>query len=399
MPAELNGDDSWAVMLGTFPPTRCGLATFTAHTRSSILDANPSLRLDVVRVMKHPDDQLVAQSEVRAIWTPNDDPGEIAAACNNADVVLIQHEFGIYPGINGSDIIGFVDGLNTAVISILHTVLEHPSTQQHRIIEHLIDRSEYVVVLGQTAADRLDSGHSINPARLRIIPHGAEVHESCWTRTDPRRVSAHGPWTQGSLPTVLSWGLLGPGKGLEDGIDAVAELTRRGIALRYIIAGQVHPSVRAVSGDEYRVGLEQRAAARGIEHEIIFDDRYRSDGELRALIASADVVLLPYENRDQVTSGVLVEALAAGKPVVATAFPHALEVVADQAGITVDSDDPADIHRKLADGLEALLADRGRYQMLRLGAQRIGREHAWPRVGAQYNELINTVGSTQAVST
>lgn len=399
MLAETAGHIPHTVMLGTFPPTRCGLATFTAHTRSSILDANPIQRVDVVRVLKHPDDQLVTQPEVTAIWAPGDDPREIAASCNDSDVVLIQHEFGIFPGADGCEIIEFVDELDTAVITVLHTVLNRPSTQQHDIIDYLVNRSDGVVVLGQTAADRLHSLHSIDTARLRIIPHGADVHEVDHTRHDPGLPTAHAPWIGGSQPTVLTWGLLGPGKGLEDGIDATAELARRGIAIRYLIAGQVHPSVRAVSGDEYRIGLEQRAAARGIANRVVFDDRYRSDAELRALIASADAVLLPYENRDQVTSGVLVEALAAGKPVVATAFPHALEVVADHAGVTVESEHPGDIHRKLADGLEALLTDRTRYRALSLGARRIGREHAWPRVGAQYSELIDTVGSTRAVST
>jgi len=399
MPADNNDDASRAVMLGTFPPTRCGLATFTAHTRSAILEAGPSQRVDVVRVVKDPADELTVQPEVTTHWTPKDDPRDIAASCSNFDVVLIQHEFGIFPGADGYDVIEFVDGLDTAVITILHTVLDQPSTRQHQIVEHLIDRSECVVVLGQTAANRLESLHTIDWSRLRIIPHGAEVHDFGMTRHTTRSTPTSSSWIGGSEPTVLTWGLLGPGKGLEDGIEATAELTRRGIALRYLIAGQVHPSVRAVSGDEYRIGLERRAVELGVADRVVFDDRYRSDAELRSLIASADAVLLPYENRDQVTSGVLVEALAAGKPVVATAFPHAQEVVANRAGVTVESADPDRIHHKLADGLEELLTDHERYRAFSLGAQCIGLEHAWPRIGAQYSELIAMVASTRAVHT
>src|SRR4030095_10620142 len=85
----------------------------------------------------------------------------------------------------------------------------------------------------------------------------------------------------------------------------------------------------------YRNALVHRAQAQGVTPLIRFIGSYLDETELTRLISRADVVLLPYDSHEQVTSGVLVEAVAAGKPVVATAFPHAVELLGSGAGLVV----------------------------------------------------------------
>ena len=100
-----------------------------------------------------------------------------------------------------------------------------------------------------------------------------------------------------------------------------------------------------------------------------FEGHYR-DARARSLSssASADVVLLPYDSVDQVTSGVLVEAVAAGMPVVATGFPHAVELLDGGAGIVVAHRDPVAIAGALRGILDPELG--GRADVRRRGCHR-----------------------------
>lgn len=89
---------------------------------------------------------------------------------------------------------------------------------------------------------------------------------------------------------------------------------------------------------------------------VEFIDRYLDDDELYRVVASSDVVVTPYETLEQVTSGVLVDAVAAGRPVVATRFPHAAEMLEGGAGLVVDHDPTA-----LAAGVRTMIEDDDTY--------------------------------------
>jgi glycosyltransferase involved in cell wall biosynthesis len=179
--------------------------------------------------------------------------------------------------------------------------------------------------------------------------------------------------------------LVGPGKGLEHGIAAMARLADLTPMPRYLIAGETHPKVRAVQGERYREMLARSAVELGIADRVVFDATYRDVSSLAALIGSADVVLLPYDSPDQVTSGVLVEALAAGKPVVATRFPHAVEALASGAGLLVrHGDDQA-----MADALRRILTRPDLADAMRHEAARVGAGLRWPVVAQRYLKVIH----------
>jgi polysaccharide biosynthesis protein PslF len=178
------------------------------------------------------------------------------------------------------------------------------------------------------------AGGADRPEKVFVIPHGAADN----------RVIASSP-AGGARRKVLTWGLLGPGKGIEHAIDAMAVLRGRGLRAEYQVAGQTHPRVLDRDGEAYRQALMARARDREVADRVHFDARYLPADALGRLISSADVVLLPYDSPEQVTSGVLIEAVAAGKPVVSTRFPHAVELLRSGAGLLVDRQDPADIAR------------------------------------------------------
>ncbi len=110
------------------------------------------------------------------------------------------------------------------------------------------------------------------------------------------------------------------------------------------------------------------------------------------LISRADVVLLPYDSREQVTSGVLVEAVAAGKPVVSTAFPHAVELLSSGAGLLVPQFDGA----ATGDALHRVLSEPGLARKMAAEATRLAPSLLWPAVADQYRSLADTLLATHA---
>lgn len=254
------------------------------------------------------------------------------AALNAGDVAIVQHEYGIYGGVDGDEVLPVMRALRVPVIVVLHTVLAHPTPGQKRVLEAVVAAADAAVVMTETARTLLLRHYAVPAHAVSLIPHG--VHES---RAAPRRHERG--------RSVLTWGLIGPGKGIEWGIRAMAHLADP--LAHYTVLGQTHPKVVAYEGERYRQHLHDVIDELGVADAVTLDDRYLDAEGLAEAVAAADVVLLPYDSREQVTSGVLVEALAAGLPVVATAFPHALELLDRGPGIVVQHEDPVAIARAL----------------------------------------------------
>jgi glycosyltransferase involved in cell wall biosynthesis len=183
----------------------------------------------------------------------------------------------------------------------------------------------------------------------------------------------------------LTWGLLGPGKGIEWGIEAMAMLRDLVPMPHYVVAGQTHPKVLLDEGEAYRDRLREQVQQAGLGSWITFDGYYRSTSALASLVRSADVVLLPYDSTEQVTSGVLIEAMAAGKPVVATQFPHAAEVLAGGAGLLVPHRDPVAI----AAALRSVITRGDVMTRMAAAATQTAPQLLWPVIADQYRELTD----------
>lgn len=186
-------------------------------------------------------------------------------------------------------------------------------------------------------------------------------------------------------PTILTWGLLGPGKGIESMIDAMPALQSLERQPHYQVVGQTHPKVLARDGEAYRQSLMARAAEGGVANRVSFYGNYLDVASLNQVVAQADVVVLPYESREQVTSGVLIEAVAAGKPVVATAFPHAVELLSDGAGLVVPHGDPA----ALAAALRRVLTEPGLAASMAGRSNEVAPQLRWSAVAGQYEQLAH----------
>ena len=368
-------------ILSTYPPTVCGLATFTAALARG-LEANGA----VVGLVRVADDATASDPRILAELRDNSPTSVMDAAdsLNACDIAIIQHEYGIYGGRDGDDVLEVMSQLNVPSIVVAHTVLLDPTAHQRRVLESVAEMASAVVVMTDAARSRLVTRFDVDASKVVTIPHGAAMPPA----RDGRDRSAS--------PVILTWGLIGRGKGIEWAIDAMMELQDLTPRPSYVIAGRTHPKVLAYEGEAYRDMLVERARTNGVSASVSFDPGYRDLPSLMELIQSAAVVVLPYDSRDQVTSGVLVDAIAAGRPVVATAFPHAVELLSSGAGIVVPHGDPS----ALADAVRRVLTDPGLAVSMSDEAARLAPRLGWRAIAGRYGDLAErTLRASEPVPT
>lgn len=371
--------------LSTHPPTQCGLATFNSSLAVHL--AVGGAAGGVVRVNTGGDDVRpphagrIGRADLRVVhtWSDRSATGwwDAAAALDTFDVAIIQHEYGIYPGPDGADVLPLLRRLSVPSIVVLHTVLSQPTAPQKAVLEQIVAAASAVVTMTDTARDRLLVGYTVDAAKVTVIPHGTADH-------------AAAPAERHERPHLLTWGLLGPGKGIEWAIRAVARLRVLNPSPTYTVAGRTHPKVLENDGEAYRESLHRLGALLGISNAVQYQPVFRDETALGRLIRSADVVVLPYDSREQVTSGVLTEAVAAGVPVVATPFPHAVELLTDGPGLLVPYQDPA----ALAAAIRRVLTEPGLAASLAERTRQLAPALLWPAVAARYTALAERVIAT-----
>lgn len=358
-------------LLSTYPPTPCGLANFSAALADG-LSANGS-RVNVVRVADGPP-SLSGRVVGELV---NGSPTSVAACAellNDSDVAVIQHEFGIYGGADGDEVVDILGGLDIPSIVVLHTVPRNPTPHQRSVLEAVMSLAHHVVVMSDSAGTLLRSGFDVERRKISTIPHGS---------TAPTGL----PTKRAGRPTMLTWGLLGPGKGVERVIDSMGALQGLRGNPRYLIAGRTHPKVLAHEGEAYREARAEQAQRLGVAGSVSFDATYRSTASLAVLAQSAALVVLPYDSTDQVTSGVLVDAIASGRPVVATAFPHAVELLGSGAGLIVAHDDPD----AMTAALRSVLSDPRLAGGMAAEARRLAPSMAWSLVARSYQAVAQQI--------
>jgi glycosyltransferase involved in cell wall biosynthesis len=357
--------------LSTHPPTQCGLATFNSALADHL--TADGRHGGVVRVTSGTDDSQPVPGVVHT-WPALSNAGwrDAASALDGFDVAVVQHEYGIYPGDDGEDVLPLLRRLTVPSIVVLHTVLTNPTARQKELLEQIVAAAGGVVTMTSTARDRLLAGYAVDAAKVNVIAHGAADHTG-------------GPIGLHRRPHLLTWGLIGPGKGIEWAVQALAHLQDLNPAPVYTVAGKTHPKVLEHHGETYRTGLQRLGAKLGVGDTVNFEPVYRDAAALSRLIRSADVVVLPYDSREQVTSGVLIEAVAAGIPVVATPFPHAVELLTSGPGLLVPHEDA----EALAVAVRRILTEPGLATRLAHRTRTLRPTMLWPAVAARYDALAH----------
>ena len=293
---------------------------------------------------------------------------------NNTDVLCVQHEFGIYGGSAGSHLLALLKEVRMPVVTTLHTVLREPNASQRKVMEELVRRSDRVVVMAHKGAEILRETYGVPDAKVDIIPHGIPDMPFVDSSFYKPQFGVEG------RKVLLTFGLLGPGKGIEHVIEALPEIVRHHPNVVYLILGATHPQLVAREGERYRLSLERLAEDRGVKEHVIFYNRFVSLDDLKEFIGATDIYLTPYLNEAQVTSGTLAYVFGAGKAVVSTPYWHAQELLADGRGVLVPFRNPAAITA----GVCGLLDDPARKEKIRHDAYAMGREMIWPAVAQRY---------------
>ncbi len=368
--------------IGNYLPRQCGIATFTTDLCEAIAaeySGTSCLALPVNDI----EDGYAYPRRVRFELTEKDVDSYLRAAdflnINNVDLVCLQHEYGIFGGRAGRNILALLRELRMPVVTTLHTILREPDADQRAVLEELAALSDRLVVMSERGVEFLRDVYQVQTEKIDLIPHGIPDVPF----VDP---SFHKDLfgVEGKM-VLLSFGLLSANKGIENVIEALPAILAKYPNVVYIVVGATHPHVIQHEGEAYRLSLEWLAQEKGVEGNVIFYNRFVDLEELVQFISAADIYITPYLNAAQITSGTLAYTLGAGKAVISTPYWYAEEMLADERGALVPFRDPAAIAEQVID----LLDNESKRHAMRKRAYLFGREMIWPTVARRYMDSFD----------
>jgi len=376
-PVKLFSHPGRIAFLGNYVPCCCGIATFTHHLWTAVSGVAGNAECIVVAVNDR-EDGYSYPPEVKLSFDKRDVDGYVAAAHalnrSGADVLCVQHEFGIYGGPAGGHLVSLLRETRLPVVTTLHTVLESPNEAQRKVMDALLRRSDRVVVMAGKGLAILREVYGVDETLVDVIPHGIPDMPPKAPPGIKERLGLEG------RTVLLTLGLLGPGKGIEHAIRAMPAIVARHPGVVYLILGATHPHLLAREGETYRTSLEHLARDLGVGRHVLFHNRFVSHGELQEFIMASDVYLTPYLNEAQITSGALAYVFGAGKAVVSTGYWHAAELLAEGRGCLVPFRDP----EAIATAVNGLLDDPATMASMSRAAYEYSRAQIWPEVGRRY---------------
>jgi glycosyltransferase involved in cell wall biosynthesis len=366
-----------ATIVSTYPPRACGIGTFSADLRATLAGTGSVAAADLVAVVQEPSAPQRRGLLATIAQAVRGDYVRTARMLGrlDVDVVLLQHEYGIFGGRDGEYVLSFAQELAQPLVVTLHTVLSEPTPHQAEVLTDLCAEAELVIVMTDTALRLLVESGVCPERKVRVVPHGAPVRIAERAARDLRAPRPASPAVDDPF-RLATFGLISPGKGLETVIEALPAIIERHPEIVYTIAGRTHPDVARREGERYRLMLERCVLELGLAAHVEFDDRFLSIDELADLLASTDIFVTPYGSREQIASGALTFAIAAGCAVVSTPYWYAQDMLASGAGLLVpfrDSEALADAVCSYIERPDTLIAARTE-------AQRIGSTLAWPAV-------------------
>ena len=385
-----------AIYVGTYIPRECGIATFTKDLTNAVNLLNPTYLADIIAI----DDIAVASEsepkrsypwEVKFKINQEDLASWLAAADyinqSSAQIVNLQHEFGIYGGQRGEYVLPFMERIRKPIVITLHTVMPDPDIVLQEMVGRMAKLASAVVVMVETAAHRLVEKYQIDPEKIVVIPHGVPDVPLIDPDSRKKRFRLFGQ------NVITSFGLLNRGKGYEYLIKALPQVLERHPNTKLMLIGETHPVIFRQEGESYRRELEELVDDLKLSRQVTFINKYLALDQLINYLVASDIYVTPYLNLHQITSGTLAYAIGAGRACVSTPYLYAQEVFNEGRGLLIEPRDANELAEKI---IYLLDKPKIRREMMQR-AYAFGRGMIWSRVGLKYLELFRLVADRDDV--
>jgi CBS domain-containing protein/glycosyltransferase involved in cell wall biosynthesis len=365
--------------VSTYPPRECGIATYTRHLVDAVswFCARAVISPIVVAVNDRAERYEYGTRVKSQIDANNVQSYEEAARYINTsdvDVVNLQHEYGIFGGESGEYVAEFLQRIEKPVVTTLHTVVEEPTPNARAVLQRILEHSDLATVMAKVGIRMLEGLHRSSAGKIRYVPHGCPNIPFIGTAMMKESLGLK------DRAVISTFGLLSRGKGIEYGIQALPQILEKHPEILYLVIGETHPQVRKHDGETYRRLLLDQVESLGVEKNVRFVNRFLTENELISYLQATDVYVIPYPNREQISSGTLSYALGAGKAIVTTSFVHAQEPISSGAAMQCEFKDPASI----AECVDRLLNNDQLRQKYARTAYEYSRPMIWPNVAMRY---------------
>ena len=371
-------------VIGNYLPRLCGIATFTTDLVEALSAEAPDINCWAVAMNDKPEGYAYPE-KVRFVVNQNKLADYSVASeflnIGQADIVCVQHEYGIFGGPAGSHLLKLLGELRMPIVTTLHTVLRDPAPEYREVMHKLADLSDKLIVMSRKAVDFLKDIYAVPEEKIAFIHHGIPDMPFIDPNFYKDKFDVEGK------KVLLTFGLLSPNKGIENVLQALPSVTKKHPDVTYIILGATHPHILKTHGEEYRISLQQLVRKLNISDHVIFHNRFVELKELCEFLGAADIYVTPYLEESQITSGTLAYAMGTGKAVVSTPYWYATELLAEGRGRLVPFKNPEAIAEQIID----LLDNEVNRNKIRKRAYMFCRKAIWKEVARRYFDVFREV--------
>lgn len=364
--------------LSTYTPRECGIATFTEDLINAI-DATGVVDTNVIAInnSKHREYSNKVIYEINQ--NDQKDYIELAEKLNhsNIDLLVIEHEYGIYGGDNGDYLLDLLNNIEIPVITTLHTILREPNDKQKLIIKTLGEKSIKVVTMAKNTAKLLKTVYGVSPYKIEVIHHGVPL------KLVPTRQALKKQFGYEDKQIISTFGLLSPGKGIEYAIEAISKVSAINKNVLYLILGQTHPNQKS---EDYREKLEALVTKYHLEENVKFVNKYLTKDEIISYLQMSDIYMTPYLSRDQAVSGTLAYAVGYGRAIVSTPYLYAKEMLSEDRGLLAEFENSDSLYNCL----KYILENPDEKARMEKNTIRLGRKMYWHIVAKHYTDIFFT---------
>ena len=372
------------IFISSFIPRKCGIATYTKDLTQAINKVNPCSEVEII-AMNKPEDNVVYPPEVKFKIDQDDLESYVKAGDyinkSNADIVVLEHEFGLYGGQYGNNIIKLLELIKKPLIITTHTIPDNPDEGYGKALRGIICFGEKIIAMMPESITKLKNKYGLPKKKADLIAHGVPDIPFEPNEGHKKVKGLEGRIILGNI------NLLSESKGLEYIIEALKEIKSKYNNILYLIIGQTHPVVLREFGEKYRNYLKEKIKEYDLTDNVRFINKYLTLEELIGWLKVIDIYITPYLDPEQSASGALAYAIGAGKVCVSTPYLYAKNVLGEGRGLLVPFRDP----KAIADAVIDICRDPQKKMRIEQETYKIGRLMTWNNIALQHLDLFSKV--------